>query len=36
MLNKDNIEIIYPGIMVFRHGVVNPEKIIEEIANNSN
>lgn len=33
MLNKDNIEIIYPRIMVFRNGISNPEKIVEQLAN---
>lgn len=33
MLNKDNIEIIYPGIMVFRNGISNSDKIIEELSN---
>jgi hypothetical protein len=33
MLNKEKIEIIYPGIMVFRNAVTDPDKIIEKIAN---
>lgn len=33
MLNKENIEIIYPGIMIFRNGISEPEKIIEAVSN---
>lgn len=32
MLNKNNIEIIYPGIMVFRSGISNPELMIETLS----
>jgi hypothetical protein len=32
MLNKDNIEIIYPGIMVFRNGIKNAVKIVEQLS----
>jgi hypothetical protein len=32
MLNKDNIEIIYPRIMVFRKGISEPEKIVEQLS----
>lgn len=32
MLNKENIEIIYPGIMVFRNGIKEPEKMIETLS----
>lgn len=31
MINKDNIEILYPGIMVFRGGIKNPENLIQKI-----
>lgn len=31
MINKDNIEILYPGIMVFRKGLPNPEDLIKKI-----
>lgn len=36
MLNKDNIEIIYPGIMVFRSGIKNPEKMIDILSQYNN
>jgi hypothetical protein len=36
MLNKDNIEIIYPRIMVFRNGISEPEKIVEQLSKFSN
>lgn len=32
MLNKENIEIIYPGIMVFRNGISNPEEIVKQLS----
>lgn len=31
MINKDNIEILYPGIMVFRGGIKDPYALIEKI-----
>lgn len=31
MINKDNIEILYPGIVVFRKGLPNTEEIIAAI-----
>lgn len=31
MINKNNIETPYPGIMIFRNGLENPERIIDAI-----
>jgi hypothetical protein len=36
MLKKDNIEIIYPKIMVFRNGVPNPEEIVKKLSEYNN
>jgi hypothetical protein len=32
MINKNNIEIIYPGIMIFRNGISEPDKIIKQLS----
>jgi hypothetical protein len=36
MINKNNMEIIYPGIMIFRNGIENHKEIIKRLSEYKN